>query len=124
MYSPEHLVTCVSAARTSTTHVTLILPLVYHERCVVMRVGECGHALFDTLQEHMHVLYRTCPRIPSHVTGKAALRKWVKKHVRWAPAHITGLTDTHVEVLLEGGTGRHEVLSVQDVSNRLVIRSK
>ena len=82
--------------------------------------GERGRALFDTLRMDMHVLYRTFPRIPAHVSGKAAQRKWVKAHARWAPARVTAVTDTHVEVMVEGGSGKRETLSVQEVSNRLV----
>ena len=82
--------------------------------------GERGRALFDTLQKGMCVVYRTAPPIPAHVSGKAARHKWVKAHVRWAPARITAVTDTHVEVMAEGGSGLRETLSVQEVSNRLV----
>ena len=64
------------------------------------------------------------PPAPAHVSGKAALRKWVKAHVRWAPARVTEVTDTHVWVRAEGGASLYERLSVQEVSNRLVIRSE
>jgi len=86
--------------------------------------GERGRALFDMLREGMRVTYRTAPRLPAHVSGKAAQRKWVKAHVRWAPARITEIRDTHVEVMVEGGSCLRERLSVQEVSNRLVICSE
>ena len=86
--------------------------------------GERGRALFGMLRKGMCVVYRTPPPAPAHVSGKAALRKWVKAHVRWAPARVTEVTDTHVWVRAEGGASLYERLSVQEVSNRLVIRSE
>ena len=86
--------------------------------------GERGRALFERLHVGMRVTYRTAPCIPSHIHGKPAQHKWVKAHSRWALARVTVVTGTHVEVMVEGGSCLRDTLSVQQVSNRLVIRSE
>lgn len=84
-----------------------------------------GREVFAQLQKGTKVTFRTEPLAPEdvHARGKGALRRWVKKHTRWALATVVRVTETHVELKDDSSTGARSWLSVSDVSNRVVLRS-
>jgi hypothetical protein len=82
-----------------------------------------GGELFEQLREHMCVSYRVSPVAPPEVLagGKNVLRRWVKKHTRWALARVERITETHVLLRDENSARTSVWLSKLDVSNRVVI---